>query len=44
MKATPGARLLRGLRSRAPDDRVGVSLLVFRLTQDEIDSMLRPDP
>jgi len=35
-------RLLDRLRQRVPDDRIGYSLFVYRLTQDEIDGLLEP--
>jgi hypothetical protein len=34
--------LLYRLRQRAPDDRLGYSLFVYRLTQHEIDELLKP--
>ncbi len=36
------ARLLHALKGRPPDDRVGTSLFVFRLSADDLDGMLRP--
>lgn len=36
------ARLLHALKGRPPDDRIGTSLLVFRLSKDDVDGMLRP--
>lgn len=35
-------RLLNQLRSRPPDERIGYSLLVYRLTQADVDALLRP--
>lgn len=34
--------LLARLRDRAPDDRIGWSLLVFRISQADIDALLQP--
>ena len=36
------ARLVCGLRGRRPDDRIGTSLFVFRLSDAEIDELTRP--
>lgn len=36
------ARLLHALKGRPPDDRIGSSLFVFRLSRDDIDRLLRP--
>jgi hypothetical protein len=35
-------RLLNQLRSRPPDERIGYSLLVYRLTQADVDALIRP--
>jgi hypothetical protein len=35
-------RLLNQLRSRPPDERIGYSLLVYRLTPADVDALLRP--
>jgi hypothetical protein len=36
------ARLIVSLRHRPPDDRIGWSILIYRLTQPEIDKMIAP--
>ena len=41
-RALAAGRLVNALSRRAPDERVGTSLFVFRLTQEEIDGSLRP--
>ncbi len=35
-------RLLYNLRRRKPDDRIGYSMLVYRLSRQDVDAMLRP--
>lgn len=41
-RALAAGRLVNALARRTPDDRVGTSLFVFRLSQEEIDGFLRP--
>ncbi|MGB9623970.1 MAG: ArnT family glycosyltransferase [Phycisphaerae bacterium] len=36
------SRLLHGLRRRPPDDRIGYSIFVYRLTQADIDALTAP--
>lgn len=37
------ARLVARLRSRAPDERIGTSLFLFRLTDRDLEELTRPD-
>ncbi len=36
------ARLINRLRHRRPDERIGYSLFVYRLSQRQVDEMVRP--
>ena len=42
-EAAERGRLLRALRGRAPDDFIGTSLRVYRLSQSDLDAILSPE-